>query len=312
MWVVILVFAAITLLAYAVAVSVQDVVRYRVLVRERVEGLAESAKGDGNASLFKDLKQLDADLSRARTRWPQRMQEMLEQAGLRVTLKVLSLASLGCGTVVAAVSWIAFRHWWVAPLGMALGLSAPWAYVRLKCARRMRRLGLQLPEAFDAIGRAVRAGQTTTAAFQNVADESEPPLSDEFRRCYEEQNLGMPRETALRNLAARTGIMELRIFVVALLMQSRCGGNLTELLGNLSMLVRKRIKLQQKVKALTSEGRMQALVLIVLPIVAFAALNLFSPQYESSLLNRPWLLATALGAQLAGALWIRHTVNFPI
>ena len=97
-----------------------------------------------------------------------------------------------------------------------------------------------------------------------MADEFESPLADEFRRCYDEQNLGMSRETALRNLASRAGIMELRIFVVALLMQSRSGGNLTELLANLSMLVRKRDQIAAKSQSLTGEGRVQAAVLIVL------------------------------------------------
>ncbi len=180
--------------------------------------------------------------------------------------------------------------------------------MRAKCLLRMHRLGNQLPEAFDAIGRAVRAGQTTIAAFQSVADEFEPPLADEFRRCYDEQNLGISRETALRNLASRAGIMELRIFVVALLMQSRAGGNLTELLANLSMLVRKRVKLQQKVQSLTGEGRVQAAVLIVLPTVAFAALNVLSPSYISCLLQRPGVLAAALAAQAAGAVWIRKII----
>ena len=173
----------------------------------------------------------------------------------------------------------------------------------------MHRLGLQLPEAFDAISRAVRAGQTTTSAFQIVADDFEAPLAEEFRRCYDEQSLGIARETALRNLAARTGIMELRIFVVALLMQSRSGGDLTELLSNLSMLVRKRVKLQQRVMALTGEGRVQATVLIVLPTAAFAGLHFLSPNYIACLLDRPWLVATALAAQAAGALWIRRIVN---
>jgi tight adherence protein B len=218
--------------------------------------------------------------------------------------------SLCLAAAFSALSLFVTKRWWVAPIGLTAGLAAPVSYVRLKCRLRMRRLALQLPEAFDAIGRAVRAGQTIPAAFQIVGDDFESPISDEFRRCYEEQNLGMPHETALRNLAARTGIMELRILVVALLVQSRSGGNLVELLSNLSMMVRKRVKLQQKVKALTGEGRMQAAVLIVLPVLAFASLLVLSPHYVGSLLERPGLLVVAGVAQLVGAVWIRRIANF--
>ena len=153
-------------------------------------------------------------------------------------------------------------------------------------------------------------GQTLAAAFQIVADDFESPIAEEFRNCYEQQNLGMPYETVLRELARRTGIMELRILVVALLVQSRSGGNMMELLSNLSTMSRKRLKLQMKVKALTGEGRMQANVLIVLPALAFACILVISPDYAASLLHRPWLLAVTATAQLVGAIWIRRITAF--
>jgi tight adherence protein B len=310
-WIMTLAFAATTLLVGSVALLVHDALfRYRFLLRERVDELCGKAKADTNASLFKDLKQFDADVSRARTHWRTRLQNMLERADLRVSLPTLSMISLCLGMALAAISTLASKQWWTAPIGLTVGMLAPVLYVRLKCRLRMRRLGLQLPEAFEAIGRAVRAGQTIPAAFQIVGDDFEPPISEEFRRCYEEQNLGMPRDIALRNLASRTGILEMRILVVALLVQSRSGGNLIELLSNLSMMVRKRVKLQQKVKALTGEGRMQAAVLSVLPVLAFASLLVLSPHYVSSLLERPWLLVVAGVAQLAGAIWVRRIANF--
>ena len=308
-WIIILVFAAIALFVYSGVILFHDLFHYRALVRERLDGLTIAMKGDANASLFRDLKQFEADLSRARTDWRTRLRDMLEQGDIRSSIATLALISLFCSAVLAAVCFYVSKRWWLAPVGLSIGLLAPWLYVRAKCQWRMRRLALQLPEAFDAISRAVRAGQTSIAAFQIVADDFESPLADEFRRCYDEQSLGIARDAALRILAVRTGIMELRIFVVALLMQSRSGGNLTELLSNLSMLVRKRVKLQQRIKALTGEGRVQATVLIVLPTVAFAALHVISPNYIACLLDRPWLVATALAAQAVGALWIRQIVN---
>jgi tight adherence protein B len=156
----------------------------------------------------------------------------------------------------------------------------------------------------------VRAGQTVPAALKIIAHDFQPPISQEFGLCYEQQNLGVSRESALRKLAQRTGIMELQIFVVALLVQAKSGGDLVELLDNLAGMIRKRLKLADRVRALTGEGRMQALVLTILPIAALAALLVCSPQYAQSLLDRPWLLAATAVAQAAGTFWIRRIVNF--
>jgi tight adherence protein B len=104
--------------------------------------------------------------------------------------------------------------------------------------------------------------------------------------------------------------MELQIFVVALLVQARSGGNLVELLDNLSLTVRKRLKLSARVRALTGEGRMQARVLIVLPIASLIGLLILSPEYASSVLQWPSLLAATAVAQAVGAFWIRRIVNF--
>ena len=107
-------------------------------------------------------------------------------------------------------------------------------------------------------------------------------------------------------------MMELRILVVALLVQSRSGGNLSTLLANLSAMVRKRLKMQQRIKSLTGEGRLQAAILIVLPVLAFLALLLVAPDYAASLIERPWLLAMTGLAELIGALWIRQIVRFEV
>ena len=116
----------------------------------------------------------------------------------------------------------------------------------------------------------------------------------------------MSFDTSLRMLARRTGIVELQIFAVVLLVQSRSGGNLVELLGELTDTVYKRLKFKQRVRALTSEGRMQAAVLIVLPTVAFIGLHFVSPDYVATLHQHPKVLAITVAAQLLGALWIRR------
>ena len=283
------------------------------MLSERVDGLSGSLERRYQRfTLFKELKQFESEFSRTHTPWRTKaFKTCLSKQKYELACRTFFMIShYACAVVLAGLAYIASKQWWTVPIAFAGGGILPLSYIRMKCRLRLRRLGLQLPEAFDAIGRAVRAGQKTiSAAFQIVSDEFEAPISEEFRRCYEQQNLGMPYQSALRNMASRTGIMELRIFVVALLTQSRSGGDLIELLGNLSMLVRMRIKLQQRVRALTAEQRMQASVLIVLPLVAFAVIRVLSPHYDSSLLDRPWLLGMALASQLTGALWIRTIIN---
>lgn len=307
-WVTVLTFTATSLLVAAVVAVLNDAFfRYRASVNERLTELSTSGKTDGNASLF-DLKQLHAQTSKTAKDWRSRLRDATEQAGLRVRISTLYTVSAGSG-IVCVLAVAVFSPWWASPIGFALGGAMPLAFVLLLRRRRMRRLSRQLPEAFDVIARAVRAGQSVPAALQIVADELTAPLGDEFRRCCDQQNLGMSFESTLRDLARRTGVMELQILVVALLVQSRSGGNIVELLRNLSSMVRNRMKLQQKVKALTGEGRMQANVLIVLPVVAFACLLVLSPDYVDSLIQRPWLLAGTASAQVLGAVWMRRIVN---
>jgi tight adherence protein B len=306
-----LTFGATALLVGGLISSAYDLFfRYRLLVQDRLDELSGRGKSDTAASLFNDLKQMNAAVASRRNSWRAVMRDTLEQSGLRVQPRVLLAISLGLGGAAAVATALLAQRWWAAPLGLVPGLVAPAIYVSLKRKRRLRRLIMQLPETFDLISRAVRAGQTVPAAFQLVADDLQPPISDEFHRCYEQQNLGMSFEAALRSLARRTGVMEMRILAIALLVQARSGGNLHELLGNLSAMVRTRIKLQQKVRALTGEGRLQANVLIVLPVLAFCVLLVLSPEYAATLLARPTLLAGTLGAQLVGAVWIRRIVNF--
>ena len=306
-----LTFGATALLVGGVVTSAYDVFfRSRLLVKDRLDELSGNVKNDPQMSLFNDLKLMNAAVVSRRGSWQAWLRDLVEQSGLRVHPRSLVVIGISAGFALSALTTVVTQRWWAAVLSFLPGLLAPFIYVSVKRARRMRRLVLQLPETFDLIGRAVHAGQTVRAAFQLVADDLEPPICEEFQRCYEQQNLGMSFEATLRSLARRTGIMEVRILAIALLVQARSGGNLNELLGNLSGMVRTRIKLQQKVKALTGEGRLQANVLIVLPVLAFAVLLVLSPAYASTLLERPKLLGGTAAAQLLGAIWIRRIVNF--
>jgi len=308
-WIALLTFVSTTLLAGGVMSAVYDTFfRYPAAVRERLQEMAGKKKHATSTSLL-NFKQLSESASQAPGHWRAWAREMFEQSGVRVGVRTLAGVGLGLGSALAVVVGLFTRQWWASALSFPLGAILPGLYICLMRRARIVRLTRQLPDALDVMCRAVRAGQTVPASFQMVADDFPPPISDEFRYCYEQQNLGISNDAALRGLARRTGIMELRILVVALLVQTRSGGSLTELLTNLSTVVRKRLVLHQKVRALTGEGRMQAVVLTALPAVVFAAMYIVNREYAQVLLDRPWMLAGCVISQMVGALMIRKLIQ---
>jgi tight adherence protein B len=190
------------------------------------------------------------------------------------------------------------------------GAGLPLLHVLRKRKRRLDRLTAQLPDAFELMSRIIRAGQTMPQGLLAVADEFDKPIAAEFAYCYEQQNLGLPTETALRDLARRTGVLEVKIFVLAMLVQQQTGGNLAELLDNLAATVRERFRMRGKIKALTAEGRMQAVVLLFLPPLLFLAILLINPSYAEVMWDHLGILVGTLAFEVVGALWIRKIVNF--
>ena len=184
------------------------------------------------------------------------------------------------------------------------------AYVRYKRKARLAKLLSQLPDAFDLMSRVVRAGQTMSQALQAVADEFSQPIAGELSYCYEQQNLGLPPEVAMRDLARRTGLLEVKIFVTAVIVQPQTGGSLAEMLDKLSQMIRQRYRTQGHIQTLTAEGRMQAMILLALPVVMFFGFLIMMPDYEGKLLDHPGLIVATIGLEVVGALWIRKIINF--
>ncbi len=301
------ILAALTLVWCVAQLLFDGRLRYRQAVRERLNSLSGASPGSTTISLFKDPSLLGTQHI-PRATLSERLQRLIDESGVRCTISSLLAWSLAAGGLFAIAG--SYRAWWLGALLVPVGAAAPVLVVLVRRRTRQRMLTRQLPDAFAMISRAVRAGQTVPSAFQIIAEDFDAPISTEFALCYEQQNLGMSRETALRKLATRTGIMELQLFVVALLVQARSGGDLVELLDNLAAMIRKRLKMANRIRALTGEGRMQAIVLIILPIAVFFGILFLAPGYGQTLLDRPWLLGVTAAAQAAGAFWIRKIVNF--
>lgn len=297
------------------------------IVRQRVAG--EFRKGPENpnrpkSALFKNLEQVNLDRpgSFAELEMPEagpppaearglaaRLRLLLEQANLNLTLKQLLLisAGLGLGLGVAATF---VRGPLVGLLAAAVGAAGPVMYVEMKRRARREKLLAQLPGAFDLMARVIRSGQSVPQSLQAVGDAFEDPIAGEFANCQKRQSLGLRPEVTFKEMAQRTGILEMRIFVMALLIQRQTGGNLAEVLERLASLVRERQRLRRRVKTLTAEGRMQGLTLMVLPFVVFGALMVVNRTYAEVLLKHTSLLVITAVVMGIGAVWIRKIVNF--
>lgn len=284
-----------------VSQRVDDEFRKRVLVRAQ------------QSMLFKDLRALSADVAGDEAERPSlghRFEAMVEQSGLDLTPSKLLTIAVGTSLGLGLLGGLLRHNILVAAVGAIVGGVAPIFFVNFKRNARSEKLLSQLPDAFDLMSRVIRAGQTMSQGLQAVADEFSPPIAGEFAFCYEQQNLGLAPETALRELARRTGLLELKIFVLAMLVQQQTGGNLAELLDKLSHIIRERYKLRGKIRALTAEGRLQAMVLLGLPPFMFLLMLTMNRSYAGVLLENPTLIWTTLISETIGGLWIRKIVNF--
>lgn len=235
------------------------------------------------------------------------LDRLLVQSGIGLsvaTLLGLTLAAFG----LALVLLLSLN------LGLSLALagalavgSLPWLIVINQRQKRIDKIDSQLPDALDLIGRALRAGHAFQGAMQMVATESPEPVAGEFRITFDEINFGVPLDAALTNLATRVPSTDLRYFVIAVLIHRETGGNLAELLDNLSHLMRERMKLRGTIRVLSAEGKLSAWILGILPFALAGLLNAVNPGFMSILFLDPTgrqLLATSLVLMLFGAIWL--------
>jgi tight adherence protein B len=194
-------------------------------------------------------------------------------------------------------------------------LLSPFGYVWWRKKKRLEALVEQLPEVFDSIVRALRAGQSLPASIGVAAEQLPEPSRTEFSRVYQEQNLGVPMEDALMNMRKRLNQMDVSFFVTAVLVQKQSGGDLAEVLDNIGGVIRDRVKLFGQVKALTAEGRLSGWVLMALPPVMLLVLLFMNPRYINTLLNHDsgWtILGVAAFWQFLGYLMIRKIVDIEV
>ncbi|BAV50566.1 Type II secretion system F domain-containing protein [Mesorhizobium loti] len=201
-------------------------------------------------------------------------------AGLVLAL-VLPLL-LGFSVVVAVITF------------MLVGFVLPLLVLRRARDKRIQKFAAQLPDALDMIVRSLRAGHPTTVAIGLVAREMPDPLGTEFGIVSDEITFGLSLEQAVRKLSERVGFEGLHLLSVSLSIQSKTGGNLTEILSNLSSVLRERRKLRMKIKALSAEGRMSAWIISLFPVFMFSILMVIAPSYYGDVWDSPLLMPVFL------------------
>lgn len=313
---IVVVFAA-TFLAAAVAVVVAwAVMQHRAPAPAPGEPPGPLAALDGSSLLLKTDLLSTISLWQellARFDFVQGLKTKIAEAGLTWSVGRVTLTMLLAGSLAGAAAWS--LEWLPGPLALALGALAaasPYLYVLRKRAARLARFEEQFPDALDFLSRALRAGHPFAAALEMLVQDSPQPLAGEMRKAADERALGMSWDQALDNLATRVPLMDVSFFTAAVLLQSRTGGKLGEVLGRLSETMRERGAIRGEIRSLSTHGRLTGLILTLIPIIVAAVMVVVNPAYVQILLTNPHgkdLVLAAAACLVLAHFVIRRIVN---
>ena len=239
---------------------------------------------------------------------------LLAQAGnpLNLGAFVLLTATLaGVGGIMGHLSGLPWV-WFI--LGSA-GALIPLTWIKVLRKKRLAAFAEQFPEAVDLIARSLRAGHSFSAGVRGVVEEMENPIAGEFNRIFEDYSFGKSMEDSLSGLVQRIDLPDVKFFVTAVIMQRDTGGNLTEVLDNISHIIRERFRLQRQVRALSGEGRLSGLILCLMAPTLLVVLWFTNPEYADTLFNHPFgqkMLITGAVFQVFGMIVIRKLVRLKV
>jgi tight adherence protein B len=240
---------------------------------------------------------------------------LIEQSGVKTTGSAIIMFSLGMAAGIGLLAALFVPQPLAGPIAALLGAFMPFAWLKHKRRSRMKRFEEQFPEALDVLSRATRAGHAFQTALGMAADEMPEPVGPELKKTFDQQNFGLPLREALNELAERIGILDVRFFVTAVLIQRDTGGNLSEILDNLAHVVRERFKIQRQVRVHTAHGRFTGYVLLALPAFLAVALSFINPDHMGLLFKErtgQLMLMGAMVLQAVGYVWIRQVIKIEV
>jgi tight adherence protein B len=240
---------------------------------------------------------------------------MIEQSGGTMLAHHLVAVATLLAAAGAFVAGMALHNVLAALAGAGVGAMLPFLKIRRARARRFEKLEEQLPDAIDVLRRALRAGHPLGACLKLVAEDMPQPIAKEFELAFADINYGNDVRRAFLGFLERVPSVTMMSFVTAVLVQRETGGNLAEVLDQISRVVRGRFKFYRKVRTLSAEGRMSAWVLALVPLMLVSLISFTSPDYLPVLTHEPVgrkLIGTALGLGLLGVLWIRKLLRIEV
>jgi tight adherence protein B len=240
--------------------------------------------------------------------------DMLEQAGYTALAHRLVLLGGAMSVIGAAVAWV-FTHQLLFTVAAVAAGALPFMKVARDRSKRLEKIEEQLPEAVDMMKRALRAGHPFSGAIKLVSEELEAPLGKEFSTTFADLNYGNDVRRAMLGLLQRVPSVAVMALVTSVLVQKDTGGNLAEILGQISNVVRGRFRLERKIRTLSAEGRMSAWILALVPIVLFGVISLTTPDYLPTLTHDEFgkkLIAFGAVSGVIGILWIRRIIRIDV
>ena len=243
------------------------------------------------------------------------LQEMLSQGGLNLRAGNFLVVSVLAGVAACLVSYILSKRPEVAGVALLIGFVLPYSYAAVQRNRRFEKFEELFPEAIDTLARAVRAGHAFTTALELITNEVAEPVAGEFRQLFEEQKFGMPVRDALMNLTERVPLVDVKFFVTAVMLQRETGGNLAEILDNLSYVIRERFKIQRQVRVYTAQGRLTMALLMGMPPIIVTVMLIVEPSFIRPLFADPIghiLLVGGICLQTVGYFVIRKIIRIQV
>ena len=286
-----MVFTAVVLLSYSMIVPVfGEGRRLRQRLQQRLANIDTAGELAGIQSILRQkyLKQLSP--------WEAWLEELPAMAGLTTTIEQAGhhyrayrvvLFSILLSLVLALVGWFFSRFWFVALVLGVVGLIVPIAKIRVDRNKRFELFEEQLPDAVDVIRRALLAGHPFNNALKLASEDLIDPVAGEFRTVFADMNYGNDARRALFGLLNRVPSITVMALVTSVLVQRETGGNLAEILEQISKVIRSRFRFQRRVKTMSAEGRMSGWILAMVPLVLFVMISLTSPEYLPVLISSP-------------------------
>lgn len=244
--------------------------------------------------------------------WARGLMVKLERAGLNLRPSEFVALASGVCLVLALLFGLMLKFSGSQFIGLLVGIIVSWAYLQNKCARRLAAFNGQLPDALTLISSAVRHGAAFERAAALVQEEMPAPISEEFGRMLADTEVGIPLEDALARMVDRMGSYDLELSAIAVVVNRQLGGSLSEVLDNISGVIRDRVRLDREVSALTVEGRMSGVILFILPFVLAGLIYVLNPAYVKVLFTDPVGLRFVAGAivlQIVGGFIIRSILK---